>query len=401
MDQLMPRGIKGRPVLYGVVILILVCSNTLESARVLHTNLASISFKTDEDHAQNSTSNSSIGISSSGANNNTEPHAYELQSTINNYTWETNTSRRWIPPKDVPVLLPIEIRQIFLSENTAWIGDSTARQDYQTMYHVIYTSSEHETNKTLDMQTQNLNKYINRGKRAVPKVFYCAARQEHEGEGDGWNELAQVKGADTNCSGLVPENNQTWAYFALDDGKGKFDYLRRDCTKDILDWVTKRQDFLRQHYSVLVVANGIWEVVRPNDCKKKIEVPVDGTNTTVSQVIPSSQVLKDLLNALSELSGPSFFVVFKLFGPSLDQRNKENNTIYKDLTSAARDWFTENSPPYMDIVDFDKAIKGRTFGENRISGDLKAHWGLEARLLSIQMIADVVERKQIRAGIGN
>ena len=205
------------------------------------------------------------------------------------------------------------------------------------MYHVIHTSSEHETNKTLDMPTKNLNNYINRGKKAIPKVFYCAARQIPEGTGDGWIELAQVKGADTNCCCSVPENNQTWAYFALDDGKGKFDCLRGACYRGILDWVIKRQDFLRQQYSVLVVANGIWEVVRSYDCKVRIEVPVDGTNTTVSQVIPSSQVLKDLLNALSELSGPSFFVVFKTFGPSANQRGQENNICLLYTSPSPRD----------------------------------------------------------------
>eukprot|EP00531_Pseudo-nitzschia_arenysensis_P003273 CAMPEP_0116131498 /NCGR_PEP_ID=MMETSP0329-20121206/9039_1 /TAXON_ID=697910 /ORGANISM="Pseudo-nitzschia arenysensis, Strain B593" /LENGTH=120 /DNA_ID=CAMNT_0003625935 /DNA_START=3 /DNA_END=362 /DNA_ORIENTATION=- len=75
---------------------------------------ASLDLKAEKQHAVNSTSNT--------LNNNAAAYAYayELQSTINNYTWESNTSFRWIPPMDVPELLPIDIRRIFLSENTAW-----------------------------------------------------------------------------------------------------------------------------------------------------------------------------------------------------------------------------------------------------------------------------------------
>ena len=60
-DQLMPRGIKGRPVLYGGVILILVCSNILESARVLPTNSCKYLFENERGSCTNSTSNSSSG----------------------------------------------------------------------------------------------------------------------------------------------------------------------------------------------------------------------------------------------------------------------------------------------------------------------------------------------------
>ena len=50
----------------------------------------------------------------------------------------------------------------------------------------------------------------------------------------------------------------------------------------------------------------------------------------------------------------------------------------------------------MDLADFEWAMQNRSYGENRIEGDTRAHWGLEARLLSIELISDILRRKQER-----
>ena len=66
------------------------------------------------------------------------------------------------------------------------------------------------------------------------------------------------------------------------------------------------------------------------------------------------------------------------------------------MVQMARDWFAEKQPEHMDLADFDWAMKNRSYGENRISGDRGAHWGREARLLSIELISDILRRKQER-----
>ena len=66
------------------------------------------------------------------------------------------------------------------------------------------------------------------------------------------------------------------------------------------------------------------------------------------------------------------------------------------LVTAARSWFAEKQPPYMDLADFNLEIDERAHGRDRIEGDLRPHWGLEGRLLSIQMVSDSVRRKQER-----
>jgi hypothetical protein len=96
------------------------------------------------------------------------------ENTNYNYTWQGNTSV-WIPPEGVPYLYPSDIRRIFQSENTLWIGDSTARQDYQTMFSLMNGNGKNITDDNrdvlgLDRDAAFLNKNINKGKGAIGKI---------------------------------------------------------------------------------------------------------------------------------------------------------------------------------------------------------------------------------------
>ena len=102
-------------------------------------------------------------------------HLYSLQADSmvedNNthpmYTWIGNFP---VPPMGIPYLLPQQIRGIFHSENTLWLGDSTAQQDYQTMYQLINSDNTAQ---------DNLNKNINKGKKGRPPK-HCPARRQSE-----------------------------------------------------------------------------------------------------------------------------------------------------------------------------------------------------------------------------
>ena len=55
----------------------------------------------------------------------------------------------------------------------------------------------------------------------------------------------------------------------------------------------------------------------------------------------------------------------------------------------------ERGRPYSSnlvYVNFGHAIETRSFGTNRISGDIEPHYGLEARYALLQMIANVIHR---------
>jgi len=321
-------------------------------------------------------------------------HAYSARA---DYTWKSN---RWIPPEDVPYLFPRDIRRFFRSENTIWWGDSTGRQDYHTTYWLMLSSSQNNTDDNIIGLDIADKKLLERDKNKAKKApvnnteFHCPARIIPEESTSLFLDLGQVIGTDENCSVATMESVTTttggtpWSKFSLNNqATGKFDYANTKCFNHVKSDLEKHKEMVKREYSVLIVSAGIWEAIRPDICSNATGV--------VSKINDPSKNLVDLLDYLQKLSGPSFFVIWKTNGPSNKMRKRmvQNDNV---LASVARNWFSENQPLYMDLADFRWAIRNRSSGSDRIIGDLHAHFGLEARLLSIEVISHIVNWKQKR-----
>ena len=138
----------------------------------------------------------------------------------------------------------------------------------------------------------------------------------------------------------------------------------------------------QREYSIVILSLGIWHVARSWDCRT-------GNDTETS-----SYVLVELLNALKLVSSPSLYIIWKTHGPSSTEANDKGKKSL-ELIEIAQNWFSTHIPLHMGLSDFGFVITNtnRTFGEDRISGDLKPHWGLDARTLSIQMASHLVYMK--------
>ena len=104
------------------------------------------------------------------------------------YSWVGN---RWLPPPGVPYLSPNDILLLFQTENTLWWGDSTGRQDYQTMYHMLNADDIHNVH-SLELE---LDRNKGRGGRQAGITFHCPTRIPKD---LFFADLGQEKG--TNCS---------------------------------------------------------------------------------------------------------------------------------------------------------------------------------------------------------
>ena len=358
---------------------------------VSSTSLKSLKEDVDDvDDVDGTSTNNNEEGSNSG---NLSPHAYSMNGTSANYTWQGNTSV-WIPPEGVPYLYQSDIRRIFRSENTIWIGDSTGRQDYQTMFSLMNGNGKNITDDNdniigLYRDAAFLNININKGKRHRGKIpSHCPARiiPEPEETNKMFADLGQVSGTDQNCSVATTEkqpilDGSPWSRFSMENqATGKFDLMYSMCFDKTKPKLKEKKEVLEREYSVMIFSLGIWEVVRPLDCR----IP----NVTAATVVV------EVLENLRALSGPSLFVIWKTHGPHLNHSNTP--TLGKGIISAIHTWFLEEQPPYMDLADFRWALRDRSFHPLRITGDLEPHWGLNARLLSIEMISHIVDAKQKR-----
>jgi len=301
--------------------------------------------------------------------------------TSTEYSWIGNS---WFPPPGVPYLSPLDLRLLFQKENTLWWGDSTARQDYGTIYDMINADNIH------NIPLVALDRNINKGKLKKQYTPHC--RNWNRTPDDLCFDMGQVTGTEITNYDLTTNANATTNATSNHPSSsshasiGKFDIVRSPsapCFKGHSSEIQTASPFLQREYSVIVLSLGIWEIDRPWDCRT--------ANTSETP----TYFLNELLDAFELLSGSSLYIIWKTNGPSQNEnKDRGNRTIA--LIKNAQDWFASHNPLYMGLADFGTAaIQGnRSFDSNRISGDLKAHWGLEARRLSIQMAGHIVQTKQ-------
>ena len=315
---------------------------------------------------------------------------FDTSSDIANYTWENSTSNRWIPPQNLPHLRRSDMMQIYTKENTLWLGDSTGRQDYHTLYWLLHEtnlSSDHHDMSSLDFIEADqqhkhiLEKYKNMNKECWNNQKYpiwCPARRIEKQHKMYLLNVGQVGGhSDKNhCF-----QNKTTPQKRI-SSIGKLDYVtaKTKCFPSILADLVKHK-YLLEHYSVIVFSVGVFVSVHGEDCQK------ESPGRTLQQRI------YDLLDFLrDEIASPERTIIWKIHGPSTSPRL--DTLVDQEIVRASRNWFDNNTvgATGMELSDFRYAIRERSYGKKRIAGDSNEHWGLRARLLSLDLVTRIIAK---------
>ena len=155
-----------------------------------------------------------------------------------NYTWIGNHFYSYSPPSTVPLSAPI-LRDLYQSENTLWYGDSTGRQDYQSLHQMLNAPAIE------DLPTVVLEQNINKGKYGGA-IKYCPA---------------------THAS--LKDEGHTFGPTCNTQAKiGTLDFIFSACYKQVIaDLLLPNMTALLRRKSVVVFSLGLWEVVRAWDCR--------------------------------------------------------------------------------------------------------------------------------------
>jgi len=328
-----------------------------------------------------------------------------IASNSSHYAWMGN---QFIPPDGVPMFHPDDFLSYFENRNTLFVGDSTGRRAYATLYGIMKGDdlSNIQVNEIDGADVIDFNKPRRRQDKCdIPKRelfnssgFVCRnLRNTTAGPvGDMSNEsdTQGVTGSSYHNKGMT----------------GKFDFIGAACFKSVSDFfsgerVRGAHNELSSDYDLVVVATGIWEGVRSYDCRIMV-------NTTQNTAIRMSAVDKYdlLLDSMTNLSSPDLQIAFRT--PGFDQINKKGNKMMWEIINHFKNKLVNSdrfdmqqskddarSPQKMQerqqdqknrdnitIVDWGTVISKRSFHHERIVGDLRAHYGLQARLLFAQQL---------------
>jgi hypothetical protein len=133
---------------------------------------------------------------------------------------------------------------------------------------------------------------------------------------------------------------------------------------------------------IIIISLGIWEAIRPWDCKER--------NENGSSPRSMLQIQNDTISLLEKLQSPQRTIVWRTSG-FMATGAKEDFVV--EMNAKAMDQMEEiasrvsrspNSRSNLTYVDWGGAVHPRSFGTARI----KPHYGVEARYALVQMITN-------------
>eukprot|EP00538_Stauroneis_constricta_P004795 CAMPEP_0119557694 /NCGR_PEP_ID=MMETSP1352-20130426/9279_1 /TAXON_ID=265584 /ORGANISM="Stauroneis constricta, Strain CCMP1120" /LENGTH=445 /DNA_ID=CAMNT_0007604833 /DNA_START=51 /DNA_END=1385 /DNA_ORIENTATION=+ len=319
---------------------------------------------------------------------------------VTDYQWFGNT---WIPPAGIPHYALQEIREAFSKHHVLFLGDSTIRRLYGTLYQLLNASSTAINKTELDHSS-----YIDINKNRRGKQEICRNR--------GFVDMTRARFRSSSIGGqqdAIPVIQQMWDHpndtrafhchdIVTDDVSGnsnninhnhtittQFDYGRMNCYNEItklvnLDFMNQRE--ISKNYTLVVFGLGLWDAVKPYDCRK-----------SANDNNPTSR-LRQAFEWATSFAGPDSTMLWRTIGYQKDGIGTEliqhlNGQTMEVLKGSQMRRARRSAVPLnASIVDWATAIYPRSFGDQRIDGDIHAHYGLEARLLLIQMLVHEIKQ---------
>jgi hypothetical protein len=270
----------------------------------------------------------------------------------------------WVPPVGWKHYSASELRNFYRDTSILWIGDSTARRAATTMYGILNATNSSSSHVTvdeidhwsvIDVNKRSITEPCNRWMNHTHHPSLCRAMPGGSGRGGSF-----ILKAEPCLTGLE--------LFVRDELSGKSN-------------ITANVD-------IIIISLGIWEAIRPWNCKDK-----ESEN-------PRSmlQIQNETISLLEKLQSPRQTIVWRTSGFMNSGKKMEKFVI--DMNGKAMDKIEEitsgrvsrrpnnSTISNLTYVDWGGAIHPRSFGKVRIEGDIKPHYGLEARYVLVQMITN-------------
>jgi hypothetical protein len=266
----------------------------------------------------------------------------------------------WVPPPGWRFYSASELRNFYRDTSILWIGDSTARRAATTMYGILNGPSNH-----VSVDAINHPSIIDVNKRSKTEEL-CERWTNHTHHPS----LCRVMPGGSSRGGSFIFKGEPCLVglelFVRDELSGN-----SNITADV---------------DIIIISLGIWEAIRPWDCKEKNEKPRS-----------MLQIQNDTISLLEKLQSPRQTIIWRTSGFMKSGRKDENFVI--DMNGKAMDKIEEitsgqvsrrpnSSTSNLTYVDWGGALRPRSFGGERIEGDIKPHYGLEARYVLVQMITN-------------
>jgi len=294
-----------------------------------------------------------------------------------------------------------------------WIGDSTMRQAAATMYNVLNNNNNNnnQVNNNNDNSHVSVRQLDNSSVIDVNKhehvedcvtvpykdcrhtfVDWCRPiikqKQQHYDKNSS-NTIANIH--------VPPKDNRYFMFTPL------------ACLTDLEDFLLEevKEQRLTKYVDMMVIGVGLWEA-SPNTRKECYEKD----QKKYAKPRSLNERMSSIFRALVQLQSQKLQIVWRTTGYSASLISYKaienvNNVAHELMNEIITSKSINNSvtkqqnvvhninnhahdtPINFTILEWAAAVKPRLFGEDRIKGDIHPHYGLEARLVMMQMLTNL------------
>jgi hypothetical protein len=290
-------------------------------------------------------------------------------------SWIGNT---WIPPNGWKYYSVDELIDFYGKRSLLWIGDSTGWGASRTLFEILSgkTGSTFLASSKVVLPRKRLSaKY--------PCTAFGYTRDEHP---------------ESFCQAMPHNRGKQQQQQQQSDRHFLFSRINTltELETFLLDEVSGKTT-MTKNVDLIVVSLGIWEFMRPHDCKDRsgknrtTNMLVNDTITLLEQFQSSKTIvwrtsgfaLEDSLNVTMSMNEKAMDLIdsFSLALPRPRQQQSQIST---------------NAVTNLTFIDWGGAMLTRSFGDDRIQGDFVPHYGVEARHAALQMITNQVAGMQER-----
>ena len=276
-------------------------------------------------------------------------------------TWVGDT---WIPPSPWKLFSANELREVYSRHRILWIGDSTARRTSMTLFSILNGTTNHAP-------TALLNRDIDINKHELTEN---CTRWSNQTESLQDNTTVYLY-SNLNVCRPLPQGGDVTLFPAT-----CLQHVRSILTQEIASG-----GIVIPEFDLVIVSLGIWHQLS-KDC------PLEGNETLLSLVQDIVQLMEEVL-----ILQPQLTFVWRTCGFSgrkitnrqihVRNMNKAIMNVVDNVTLSRADKIDHR----ITYVNWGAAVEPRSHGSQRIQGDIPAHYGLEPRLVLIQMIANQLQ----------
>lgn len=286
-----------------------------------------------------------------------------IRTPLEDVTW---IGRQFFLPSGYRMFGLEQLEQIFGSVgNTLWLGDSTIRRAMLTLSFMLKT--KHRTRRIRDVED---NPAVNVNKGGIGMPVELCARFTNES-------VLPLKHEKMICRNV---------------SSSRLDYFSEGCVLPMQEFIAAhaRDIITDNNYGVVILSTGLHDLI--GNCNNTGFWKVKKIGPPERLLLRQNKILQELevtlTSLLANLNNNATFVIWRSNGYNV--KNDTALIAMKKLNERIRDLISTKFASQIHLLDWAKAIEARSTEEDRITGDNGNHYGHEARILFLQMLANIL-----------